>query len=388
MARCLQLAERGRGQVSPNPMVGAVVLDAQGRKVAEGFHPYAGGPHAEVVALDAAGERARGGTLYINLEPCGHYGKTPPCTERIIASGVEKVVCGTLDPNPLVSGQGRDALQNARISVRYGFLEAECRRLNEMFFHHITTQQPFVTLKTAMTLDGRIAARSGRGEWFTSDFSRQYVHHLRHWHDAILTTAATVRADNPKLTVRKLPGIKQQPARVVLDRQFRLNPDEHWHIFEAGQARTLIFTSKIRHHQDHARRAREMGMQVLEVDDTGMGLDLPEVFQKLHEEGIASVMVEAGGRLAGNLIRQRLVNKAYLFYAGKILGDATAPAAFSDHVQLELAGASRFRIFDTRQLDGDWVVEAYPEIAPIAKTNGRGSGKPVMLIDDTRLSKP
>lgn len=385
MARCLELAERGRGQVSPNPMVGCVVLDAQGKKIAEGFHPQAGGPHAEVVALDKAGEKAQGGILYVNLEPCNHHGKTPPCTERIIAAGIDKVICGTLDPNPLVSGQGRDTLQNARISVRYGFLEAQCRHLNEVFFHHITANRPFVTLKMGLTLDGRIAARSGRGEWFTSDFSRQYVHHLRHGHDAILTTATTVAADNPQLTVRGLPDVTRQPIRVILDRHFRLNPDEHWRVFKTDEAPTWIFTSKIRHHQEHAQKARNLGIRIFEVDDTGIGLHLPEVFQKLGEAGVASVMVEAGGHLAGGLLREKLVNKVYLFYAGKILGDAMAPPAFSENTKLALAGASQFYIHHTRQLEGDWVLEAYPESVSTYKNNGRGNGRSVMLIDDTRL---
>ena len=307
MAQCLRLARLGEGTTSPNPMVGAVVLDAQGRKVGEGYHAKAGGPHAEVVALNQAGEAAAGGTLYVNLEPCNHEGRTGPCTQTIIQSKVERVFCGTLDPNPLVSGSGRDELQNHRISVRNGYLEDECLRLNEVFFHHITTGRPFVVLKLAMTLDGKIATRSGQSQWLTGDLSRQYVHHLRRRYDAILTTAETVRADNPQLTLRGVASREKPAIRVILDRRFRLDPQQY-KIFNAD-APTWVFTSKIAHFEDHARQARAQGVKVFEVDETGTGLDLKAVLEILCQQGLTSVFVEAGGRLAGSLLNQQLVNK-------------------------------------------------------------------------------
>lgn len=358
MARCLALAELGSGTVSPNPLVGSVVLDALGRKVGEGYHQRAGEAHAEVIALEQAGERAKGGTLYVNLEPCNHYGRTPPCTQKIIEAGIQRVVCGTLDPNPLVAGAGRDMLQNSRISVRYGFLEKECKRLNEFFFHYITTKTPFVTVKLGLTLDGKIANRHGQSQWLTGSFSRQYVHYLRQQYDAILTTAETVLIDNPRLTVRDIPNIKKQPAKIILDRQFRLNP-EKYEVFK-GDSPVWVVTSKTGHHAANLQRAKEMGVKVLEVDEAGTGLNLKSVFALLGEKEISSVFVEGGGRLATSLLTENLLNKFYLFYAPKTLRDHMAKSAFGSAFQLDLPDAPQLDIISTRQLDHDWVVEAQP----------------------------
>lgn len=363
--QCLSLAQRAYGQTSPNPMVGAVVLDAQGRKVGEGFHARAGDPHAEVMALEMALRRgsdaARGGTLFVNLEPCCHTGRTPPCTERIIEAGIERVVCGTLDPNPRVAGHGRDALQNARISVRYGFLEKECRRLNDVFFKHITTHESFVTLKLAMTMNGKIATRSGRGEWLTSEFSRHAVHHLRQGHDAILTTASTVLADNPLLTVRD--GFLQgpPPVRVILDRALRLDPSA-FQIFDPGDAPVWVITSQ---RQEDAqgkiiRALKARGAEVLSVPETWQGLDLEAVFKLLHQKGLTSVMVESGGKLAGSLMQQERVDKLVLFYSPRVLADHAALEAFQGDITLSLAEAPPLEVLNTQRLEGDLMVEARP----------------------------
>lgn len=363
IGRCLELARQGEGRTHPNPMVGAVVLDAKGRKAGEGYHARAGQPHAETIALKQAGDRARGGTLYVNLEPCNHTGRTPPCTRAIIEAGIERVICGTLDPNPMVAGSGRDELQNNRISVRYGFLEEKCRVLNEAFFHFITNGKPFVTLKLAMTMDGKIATRSGESQWLTGEFSRQYVHHLRRKHDAILTTVETVIADNPKLTVRGIPLSpgEQPPVRVVIDRQFRMNPDEY-HIFEADDVETWVFTSKLGHDRAHAERASELGARVIEVEETGVGLDLKAVLTYLGGEEITALLIEAGGRMAGHLMNQGLVNKLQLFYGPCVLPDPSARPAFSEGVVLQLAGAPKLTVKRTTMLEHDVVVEAYPQI--------------------------
>ncbi len=368
MARCLMLAEKGLGTASPNPMVGAVVLDAQGRKVGEGYHVRAGEAHAEVFALDQAGEQARGGTLYVNLEPCNHHGRTPPCTERVIAAGVSRVVCGTLDPNPIVSGSGRDALQNARIEVRHGFLEAECRRLNEVFFHYITAKMPFVTLKLAMTTDGKLATRHGESRWITGPFARQMVHHMRHRHDAVLTTAETVLADDPLLTVRDIPGIRMQPVRIVLDRRLRVNADRQKlfkSLFEKADQPVWIVTSRTGHDAANARKAKQAGARLIEVDETPDGLDLRQALSALAEERVASVMVEAGGRLAGSLLNAGLVQKLCLFYAPKILTDRMAQPAFGAGFQMHLPQAAQFQVDRVQALDGDWLVEAYPLKKPL-----------------------
>ena len=358
MARCLALAELGAGSVSPNPLVGAVVLDAQGRTIGEGYHQKAGEAHAEVIALEQAGGKAKGGTLYVNLEPCNHYGRTPPCTQKIIEAGIQRVVCGTLDPNPLVAGAGRDMLQNSRISVRYGFLEKECKRLNEVFFHHITTRLPFVTVKLGLTLDGKIANRHGESRWLTGSFSRQYVHYLRHHSDAILTTAETVLIDDPSLNVRDIPNIRKQPAKIILDRQFRLNPDRY-KVFKSDSP-VWVVTSKTGHNASNAQKAKAAGVKVLEVEESGNALNLKALLTQLGEMDMTSVFVEAGGRLATSLLTEGLANKFYLFYAPKTLRDNMAKSAFGHAFQLDLPDAPQLEILSSRQIDQDWVLEAQP----------------------------
>jgi diaminohydroxyphosphoribosylaminopyrimidine deaminase/5-amino-6-(5-phosphoribosylamino)uracil reductase len=370
--RCLELARLGSSAVSPNPMVGAIVLDAKGRKIGEGYHQQYGGPHAEIMALEQAGEDAYGGTLYVNLEPCSHTGKTPPCVEAIVKAGIQKVVCGTLDPNPLVSGSGRDALQNNRISVRYGFLEQECLKLNEVFFHYIANKMPFVSLKLGLTMDGKIAARNGQSQWLTGPLSRQFVHHLRSQHDVILTTAETVLADDPELTVRDIPGITRQPIRVVLDRQCRLDPVKH-KIFNTEEAPTWVFTSTLHQDRRYIAQAEDRGIRIFEADDTGTGLNMREVFEILGQQDISSVFVEAGGHLAGHLLNANLIQKLYLFYAPRILPDPMAIGAFSDSVNLKLPDTPDLDLAQSYRLEKDMVVEAYPKRKTAIMITGAGS---------------
>lgn len=362
IAQCLALAELGSGTVSPNPLVGAIVLDAQGRKVGEGYHQRAGEAHAEVIALDQAGEKAQGGTLYVNLEPCNHQGRTPPCTQRIIAAGIQRVVCGTLDPNPLVAGAGRDMLQNNRISVRYGFLEKECKKLNEVFFHYIMTQTPFVAVKLGLTLDGKIATRQGESRWLTGDFSRQYVHHLRQQYDAIVTTAETVITDNPQMNVRDIPNIKKQPIKIILDRRFRLNVDKYALFKDGTKGNTPVWviTSALSQNHTNAQRAKNHGVRVIEVEEAGGKINLKALMTLLAEESISSLLVEAGGQLTSSLLQEALAQKFYLFYAPKIIQDNMAKAGFGSKLQLDLPQAPQLEIIDSRQLDQDWMIEAQP----------------------------
>ena len=358
IAQCLALAELGTGTVTPNPLVGAIVLDAQGRKVGEGYHQRAGEAHAEIIALEQAGERAKGGTLYINLEPCNHQGRTPPCTQRIIAAGISRVVCGTLDPNPLVAGGGRDMLQNNRISVRYGYLENECKKLNEVFFHYITNKTPFVAVKLGLTLDGKIANRQGESRWLTGNFSRQYVHHLRQRFDAILTTAETVITDDPRLNVRDIPNIKKQPIKIILDRRFRLNVDKY-KLFK-DKTPVWIVTSALSQNQANAQRAKAQGIRVIELDEVGGKLNLKSLMTFLGEEQMGSLFVEAGGQLTSSLLQDNLINQFYLFYAPKVLQDTMAKSGFGNRFKLELPQAPELEIINSRQLEQDWVVEAQP----------------------------
>jgi diaminohydroxyphosphoribosylaminopyrimidine deaminase / 5-amino-6-(5-phosphoribosylamino)uracil reductase len=359
MDRCLALAEMAKGETSPNPMVGAVVLDSSGKKVSEGFHAKAGFPHAEVVALNLAGEAARGGTLYVNLEPCNHTGRTPPCTEKIVEAGIKNVICGTLDPNPLVAGTGRDFLQNQLISVRVGFLEEACLKLNEVFFHTIQHKKPFVTVKHGMTLDGKIADRHGKSQWITSPLSRKMVQLLRSQQDAILTTAATVAEDDCQLTVREFPLRGQPPVRVVLDRRARLNPSEY-QIFNVDQAPTWVFVSKIKANESHVEKMESMGCTVFRVFEDASGLDLNAVMSCLYEEGIASVWVEAGGQLAGQLQASGLIQKWCLFQAGKFLPDAQAHPILKVPGITSLSHSPALRFGDIQPVGEDVLIEAYP----------------------------
>lgn len=358
MAYCLGLAELGMGLVSPNPMVGAVVLDSQGRKVGEGYHQKLGEAHAEVIALEQAGNRAKGGTLYVNLEPCNHYGRTPPCTKRIIESGIQRVVCGTLDPNPLVAGAGRDMLQNSRISVRYGFLEKECKALNETFFHHITSGLPFVSVKLASSLDGKIANRHGESQWLTGPLARQYVHHLRHRADAVLTTAETVIADDPRLSVRDMPNIRKQPIKIIIDRRFRLSVDRY-QIFQEDTP-VWVVTSPQGEASANAQKARAKGVKIIPVEERNGQIHLKAMLTALGEEGIGSLFVESGGMLATSLLNAHLANKLYLFFAPKTLRDSMAKPAFGHAFQLDLPDQPQLEVLATRQLEYDWMLEARP----------------------------
>lgn len=361
MRRCLELARLGQGKTHPNPMVGCVVLDREGRVVGEGFHPQLGGPHAEVVALEQAGEKAQGGTLYVSLEPCSHVGKTPPCVDKVLASGVRTVICGMRDPNPKVAGSGISTLQEKGITVHTGVLEAECQRLNEAFIHFIQHRQPFVVLKMAMTLDGKIATRSGESQWISGPLARRWVHGLRSESDGILTTAETVLRDNSRLTVREVPLLGRPPVRIVMDRQQRLDPAKapiFQPVPEGGPV--WVFTRKGGLETAYLQKLTALGGELFEVGETGQGLDLTEVFQALGERGITQLLVEAGGRLAGTLLNENRIHKLWLVYGDQILADPSAKPGFLGGPLFQLNNAPRFEMGDGFKLENNWILEAYP----------------------------
>lgn len=365
MRRCLELALLGQGRTHPNPMVGCVVLDEHGVKVGEGFHLQAGGPHAEAGALRQAGEKARGGTLYVSLEPCNHQGKTPPCTQAIVQAGVKAVYYGVADPNPKVAGGGAKALTEAGVTVVGDILPEECRRINEAFFHAVNTGRPYVILKQAITLDGKIATRSGESRWITGPQSRRWVHQLRSQCDGILTTAETVAQDDSELTIREAPSLGTPPVRIILDRKMRLNP-QHYRIFKPVQhgGPVWVFTSKSNTARAHARRAAQQDFRVFEVGENGQGLDLEQMLSVLGAEGISQLMVEAGGTLAGALIRQRLVQKIWLLYGDQLVMDPAAKPGFVGTPQFFLGSAPAMTIQSGFRLENNWVLEAYPSSSP------------------------
>jgi len=313
--RCLVLARRALGRTSPNPMVGAVVV-RDGKVVGEGFHPAAGQPHAEVFALKDAGERAKGATLYVNLEPCNHYGRTPPCSEATIAAGIAKVVIGMRDPHREASG-GIAKLQAAGITVVAGVEEAACRDLNEAFIHSITRDRPFGILKFATTLDGKIATTTGHSAWVTGEESRRRVHRLRAECDAVIVGGNTVRQDNPRLTCHDEEG--RNPLRVVMSRT--LNLPERAYLWQTDAAPTLVLTETgVR--PDLQAELVELGVEVVEIDR----LDPLKASLHLHRRGLRSLLWECGGTLAAKAIAAGTVQKIMAFIAPKIIGGQAAPS--------------------------------------------------------------
>ncbi|MDY6839257.1 MAG: bifunctional diaminohydroxyphosphoribosylaminopyrimidine deaminase/5-amino-6-(5-phosphoribosylamino)uracil reductase RibD [Thermodesulfobacteriota bacterium] len=317
MRMALSLAEGGRGWTSPNPMVGAVVVK-QGRVVGRGFHRAAGGPHAEIYALKEAGEKARGATLYVTLEPCNHTGRTPPCTEAILDSGIQRVVAGMRDPNPQVPGKGLDFLSSKGLDVSVGTCEDDCRRLNEIFIKYVTTGLPFVILKCASTLDGCIATRTGDSKWITNQLSRQFVHGLRHAVDAIMVGIGTVVKDNPQLTTR-LEGRKgSDPIRIVLDSRLSIPPEAKL-LHLSSDSDSVLVTSPSILPQKKSLFERP-GVRLLAVDCHEGQIDLKALMKALGEMGITSLLIEGGSHVNGAAMRAGIVDKCCMFFAPKICG--------------------------------------------------------------------
>lgn len=356
MRRALRLAEAGRYGASPNPMVGAVVVDSHGEVVGEGAHRRCGGPHAEVEALAAAGMRARGGTMVVTLEPCVHYGRTPPCVDAILAAAVRRVVIGSRDPNPAVHGRGVQALQAAGIEVVEGVEEEACRALNRRFFQFMTTGMPFVALKMAVTLDGKLAARGGRSRWITSEASRREGYALREEFDALLVGVGTVLADDPRL-VRHL-GLNPDPhlRRVVLDSRLRTPPEST--LLRHYPTDVVLFCTD---QADLAtRRALETtGATVVEVGrDERDRCDLHQVLKWLGGKGVSSILVEGGGETHWSFLQEGLAQRVHVFLAPLLMGGREAVPAVGGLGFASPQEAVRLAFSEVRRLDGDLVLVA------------------------------
>lgn len=352
MRRALELAERGAGRTNPNPLVGAVLVK-EGQVVGEGYHQRFGGPHAEVVALEAAGEGARGADLYVNLEPCVHWGKTPPCVERIIAAGVSRVIVAVRDPNPLVDGRGIAQLREAGIEVVEGLLAEEARRLNEPFFKFITTKRPFVVLKLAMTLDGKSATRTGESRWISNERSRELVHQLRNRYAAALVGVNTVLKDDPQLTARSAGA--RDPWRLILDSRGQLPLDARVLHLESAARTVVATTEKMPKEKEKALLAK--GAEVWRLASRGGRVDLAELVSKLGREGIDSLLVEGGPTVAAAFLEAGLVDKVLFIIAPKIIGGPMS--AVGGRGVERLADAWQLREVSVRMLDGDLVYEGY-----------------------------
>ncbi|MCI0695594.1 bifunctional diaminohydroxyphosphoribosylaminopyrimidine deaminase/5-amino-6-(5-phosphoribosylamino)uracil reductase RibD [candidate division KSB1 bacterium] len=318
LQKALELAVAGLGYVSPNPMVGAVVVK-DGEIVGTGYHRQFGGDHAEVEALREAGHLSRGATLYCTLEPCSHFGKTPPCVNRVIESGVVRVVIGTMDPNPLVNGRGANMLREHGIAVESGLLEEACYELNESYFKFITTRLPFVTLKVAQSLDGKIADAAGHSRWISNEQARRLVHRWRWQNDAIMVGIGTVLADDPQLTVREEPG--QQPRRIIVDTNLRL-PLSAKLLNDEHVAKIIVAIGENCRERDKIAEIENRGARVWSIHTSAAGsLDMRHLMERIGQEGIASLFVEGGRRIFSSLLEGRFADRLKCFIAPKLLGD-------------------------------------------------------------------
>ena len=356
MARALELASIGEGSVSPNPMVGAIVA-RNGTVIGEGYHQRFGGPHAEVNALRKAGPDSTGATIYVTLEPCVHYGKTPPCVDEILAAGIKRVVVARQDANATVDGEGIKQLRRAGLDVAVGVLEERARRLNEKYEKFVAAGLPFVTLKIAQTLDGRIADSTHNARWITSKPARKFVHSLRRAHDAVLVGAGTVVADDPSLTIRHVKG--RQPTRVILDG--RLSAPASAKVYSSNDSiRTVVVASESAP-KERLAALSERGVELFVFKDKHaprQRIDLDRLLEGLAEKGITSILVEGGSGVFSDFLKRGLVDKLLVLVAPKVLGGGVQAVESSREAFLRSAQA--FDFTDVRMIGPDVLIEAVP----------------------------
>lgn len=355
MKMALDLAETAKGKTNPNPVVGAILVK-DGVIVGSGLHRKAGEPHAEVHAFNMAGDQAKGATLYVTLEPCSHYGKTPPCANLVKDSGVKRVVVAAKDPNPAVAGKGINIIKEAGIEVEVGVLEEEAKRLNERFMHNMITQTPFVVSKVAMTLDGKIAAYTGHSQWITGEEARKEVHYLRNEVDAILVGVGTVLADNPKLTTR-LDQPAKNPIRIILDSELRTPLDSN--VADCSEAQTIILTS-LDEEDEKAGSLKEKGVQVIQVPYRSGKMDLQSALKRLYEEGVTDILLEGGSEVNASFMRERLIQKYIVYIAPKILGGKSSFTPFRGEDVETVDEAVQLTFESVEKVGEDLKVYAYP----------------------------
>lgn len=355
MSRALRLAQRGQGRTSPNPMVGAVLVKGE-RVVGEGYHVRAGEAHAEIVALKEAGEEARGAALYINLEPCSHHGKTPPCAPALIEAGVKRVFVGMEDPNPAVKGRGLEMLRQAGIDVEVGILEKACRSLNEAFSKYIRTGKPFVILKIASTLDGKIATRQGESKWITGEASRRFAHRLRNRVDGLLVGIGTILNDDPMLTARVRGG--RDPYRIILDSRLRI-PDKA-KVLADDPGKTIIATTELAP-EASLGRLEKRGVRVLILDSRGGRVYLQSLLTTLGEMEMMSLLVEGGSEVNGSFLKEGLIDKMFLFFAPKLIGGVEARGIFGGSGAATLEEALVLDSLKVKKIGEDLFIEGYPK---------------------------
>lgn len=355
MRRAAELAERGVGFVNPNPAVGAVVV-RDGRIIGEGWHERFGGPHAERNALGSCTENPAGATLYVTLEPCCHYGKTPPCTEAVVRYGIARVVVGLTDPNPLVAGRGIAALREAGVRVDCDVMAEELRERNRVFLKYVSTLRPWVALKTAMTLDGKIATRTGESRWITGPEARRCVHELRHRFMAVMVGIGTAVADDPLLNCRIEGRELRQPVRVVVDSRARLSVESRL-VRTAREYRTIVACTAAAG-RDRLRILEACGVEPFVCDSAGGWVGIADLLARLGRAGIDSVLLEGGGALNYAFLKEGLVDELYAFVAPKIMGGAEAKTPVEGEGAASMAEVAGLRFTETRRVGEDLLIRA------------------------------
>ncbi|MFW6006663.1 MAG: bifunctional diaminohydroxyphosphoribosylaminopyrimidine deaminase/5-amino-6-(5-phosphoribosylamino)uracil reductase RibD [Bacillota bacterium] len=358
MKKAVNLAKKGEGYTSPNPLVGAVVVK-NGEIIGTGYHQYCGGPHAEVYALDEAGEKARGGKIYVNLEPCCHFGKTPPCTDKIIKSGIKKVIIGMEDPDPRVQGKGIEKLKKAGIEVKSGVLEKEAKKLNEIFIKYKTTNYPYVIMKSALTLDGFLATSSGDSKWITNKKARKYGHKLRHKVDGILVGAGTVLNDNPRLTTRLKDKEGKDSMRIVLDSNLKIPLDSKI-INHNSSAETLIITGN---NAPVEKLNKLCDMKNVEIKtfrlNNAQQIPLKKLLRYLHDREITSILVEGGGKINYSFLNSNLGDKVYYFIASRIYGGNDGISVFEGKGPQKMEEVKDLKQVEYQILENNILIKAY-----------------------------
>ena len=358
MREALRQARKGLGRTSPNPAVGALIV-RDGEILAKAYHRKAGAPHAEVEALSKLRDSAPGGTLYVNLEPCNHHGRTPPCTEAILRSGLDRVVVGMKDPNPKVTGGGCEFLRKKGIEVTTGVLEAECRQLNEAFIKFATSGRPFVVLKSAITMDGWIATSQGRSKWITNEKSRQFVHRLRDQVDAVMVGIGTVLADDPSLTTRLNRGLGKDPLRIIVDAHLK-TPANAKVLNHSSSADTLLVVGPHVRDRDFKKVQKE-GIKTLTCPMKKGMIDLVALMGILEKMSVVSLLLEGGASITGSMLRERLIDKIYVFIAPKILGGDDGVAMAAGPGSKRMGECLNLKNIHVKRFGDDILVTGYPE---------------------------
>ena len=354
MRLALEEAKKGIGKVSPNPMVGAIIVKDE-KIIGSGFHEYFGGAHAEINAFKDAKESVEGGTMYVTLEPCSHYGKTPPCADKIIEKKIRRVVIGTLDPNPLVSGKGVNKLTDAGIEVSVGVLEKECKKANEIFMKYIKYKKPFVVMKCAMSIDGKICTKYGESKWITGEKAREYVHETRSKLSAIMVGVDTVIKDNPQLTSRIDNG--RNPIRIIVDSTLRI-PLKSNVLVDKYKDKTIIATTSSAD-KEKIDYIENLGIKVLIISEKEKRVDINELMNRLGEMNIDSVLLEGGGTLNFTAFKEKIVDKVQVYIAPKIIGGSLAQTPVEGVGIDKLNEAFSLRELKIEMLDKDIFIEGY-----------------------------